>query len=396
MDGMEEPFSYMIENLSSKKLGGEKMINLKVPAFFNDTFLDIINKMNKNSKGETKIKDTYGCIPFNDIGSTRAASLISPTTSEYLKQYLDKSYRYGIGFNYIMNGTCHGDISHKEMYERTYEVMCTLESLGVNQVTVSTPYLLQFMQKNFPKMSVTASINICIGSISEVNLMESFGVKKIVVDRNINRNFRLLKKMASYSNIEMELLVNSMCLLFCSMHQYHNNLNTHYSENSDKDFCFNYPYAKCYKTYLSNPLEMLCSGWIRPENLKDYSKIGISNFKIEGRGEDEKLVLKIIEAYLNQEYEGNLFDLLFTGYNVKKQVCANISNSKLDDFAQLFIENEIDCRKCGGNNPKCKEFASQISFNEAKRKDMIQRCSDIENSLLECKDFPKGEKYLIV
>lgn len=372
------------------------MIKLKVPAFFNDIFLDTINEMNKKSEKGIKVKETYGCIPFYDVGGTRAASLISQTTKEYLKKYLDKSYQYGLGFNYIMNGTCHGDLSHDEMYEKTYRIMCALEAMGVTEVTVSTPYLLQFMQKNFPKIKVTASINICTSSISELNLMKSFGVKKIVIDRHINRNFRLLKKMVSYSDIDMEVLVNSMCLLFCSMHQYHNNINTHYGEKSDKDFCFNYPYAKCYKTYLSNPLEMLCSGWIRPENLKDYANIGITNFKIEGRGENEQLVLKIIQAYLDQEYKGNLFDLLFTGYNIKKQVKANIANSELDDFFRQFIVKEIDCRQCGGNNHKCKQFAAKITFDEVKRKDMIQRCNEIEDALLRCKDLPAGKKYLIV
>nr|WP_288977116.1 U32 family peptidase [uncultured Blautia sp.] len=372
------------------------MINLKVPAFFNDTYLDKINELNRISKNETRVKDTYGCIPFDNVGGTRVGSLISQTTSDYLKKYLDKSYQYGLGFNYIMNGTCHGDISHNEMYDKTYKIIRTLEGLGVNQITVSTPYLIQFVQKNFPKMHVTASINICISSISELNLMKSFGVKKIVIDRHINRNFRLLKKLVSYSDIEIEVLVNSMCLLFCSMHQFHNNINTHYSENSDKDFCFNYPYARCYKTYLSNPIEMLCSGWIRPENLVDYANIGVTNFKIEGRGEDQELVLNIIQAYLEQKYNGNLFDLLFTGYNVKKQVSAYILNQELDDFIQMFLEHDIDCRQCGGNNPKCKKVASKITFNEGNRQDMIQYCSDVEDALLKRKDFPEGNRYLIV
>ena len=210
--------------------------------------------------------------------------------------------------------------------------------------------------------------------------LKEMGVKRIVLDRNINRNYHLLKSIKNSCYMDFELLANSLCLPFCIMHQYHNNLNSHFSKDTEDGFVQCYPYAKCFSRYIDNPILMLCSGWIRPEDLKIYTDIGIDKFKIDGRGIPSNIILSVIEAYMDEKYEGNLFDLMFSGRNTRRSISAFLDNREADGFDDELLNKRMDCRYCGGKNQKCKKLAEKITFNEEKRKQFLQQQqSDINN-----------------
>jgi hypothetical protein len=121
---------------------------------------------------------------------------------------------------------------------------------------------------------------------------------------------------------------------------------------------------------------MLCSGWIRPEDLVLYHKLGINRFKLDGRGVEQNTMLEVIEHYMKQEFDGNFFDLMFGGRLTRHYMSAYLSNKKLNNFIFNIAKNNIDCRFCGGRNQKCIRIANQITFNEQKRKEILQGCKN--------------------
>jgi len=348
------------------------MIKLRVPAVFNKDYidkLDILNKKYKNSR----IVETYGSLQFDGIGSSRAGFQLPHISYQELEEYIAYSKEKGIDFNYTMNTTCHGDYSQNELNVVIKDQIEKLIAVGVNNFTVSTPYLIQFLRCNYPKINVVASINMCTSSVSQVLQLKDMGIDRVVLDRNVNKNFKLLKAIKIGGGIDIELLTNSLCLPFCIMHQYHNNLNSHYSKTKDTDLVQCYPYAQCFSSYIENPILMICSGWIRPEDLNKYVNLGIDMFKIDGRGIPSDILMDIIEPYMSEKYEGNVFDLMFSGRNTRRSISAYLNNRELDDFLDFIIDKDIDCRYCGGQNKKCREIATEISFDEEKRKNFLKK-----------------------
>lgn len=343
----------------------------KVPAIFNKEYIDALKKLNDKYEN-AQIIETYGCLPNDEIGSSRVGSQLPQIDYSTLKDYILYSKKNGINFNYIMNTTCHGDLTNVELNERLYEFVKLLKNAGVTNITVGTPYLMEFFKENFPEIKITASINMCASSVSQILQLKEMGVSRVVLDRNINRNYKLLNIIKNSCDMDFELLTNSLCLPFCIMHQYHNNLNSHYEKDTDDRFVQCYPYAKCFSRYISNPILMLCSGWIRPEDLNLYIKMGIDKFKIDGRGIPMDIILSVIEPYMNEKYDGNLFDLMFSGRNTRRSISAYMDNRDADGFVEKLFNDKIDCRICGGNNPICKELTKKISFDERKRDDFLK------------------------
>lgn len=358
------------------------MNKFKVPAIFDKDYIDQLIELN-NKYQNSKVIETYGCIPYDNVGSSRVGTQLPETTLENLKEYICYSKENGIGFNYIMNATCHGDISNIKLNEILHKQINILEKIGVENITVSTPYLLEFLKRNYPNINLIASINMCASSVSQVLQLKEMGASRIVLDRNINRNYKLLKNIISNCNVDYELLANSLCLPFCIMHQYHNNLNSHYKQGSNDEFVQCFPYAKCFSMYIENPILMLCSGWIRPEDLNNYVNLGIDKFKIDGRGIPKETILSVIEPYMNESYQGNLFDLMFSGRNTRRSISAELDNKEVDEFLTNLFEKRIDCRYCGGNNTMCKTLSKKITFNEEKRKQFLEEQKDDLNRVFE-------------
>jgi collagenase-like PrtC family protease len=58
-----------------------------------------------------------------------------------------------------------------------------------------------------------------------------------------------------------------------------------------------------------DPVELLKSPWIRPEDIPHYEAIGYDHFKITERFKRTPLLLEHVMAYENRRYDGNLLDL---------------------------------------------------------------------------------------
>lgn len=347
------------------------MNNFKVPAIFSKEYIDELVTLNNKYK-DSQVIETYGCLPYGTISSSRVGAQLPNATIDILKEYISYSLEKEIDFNYIMNTTCHGNESHENLNKLFHEEIKLLLEVGVKNITASTPYLIQFLHNNYPEINIIASINMCVSSVAQVLQLQNMGVGKVVLDRNINRNYKLLKDIKRICDADLELLVNSLCLPFCIMHQYHNNLNSHYQSGTDEKLIKVYPYSECISSYVENPILMICSGWIRPEDLKEYTALGINKFKIDGRGIPQKTILEVIEPYMKNEWKGNLFDLMFSGRASRRSISAYLDNENLENFLLTLFKNKIDCRSCGGKNKKCMDIAKQITFDEEKRTEYIK------------------------
>ena len=360
-----------------------KISKLKIPAKFeDDEFLRKINVLNKKYKTKgIYIDETYGCIPSSIIGNARPANELSNVNMDRLRTYIEEGKKYGIEFDYTMNAVWSAGLEFTRYgRESIISEIENLVKIGINRVSVSSPGIAKIIKNNFKNLKITISINNCVDSVHSVKRWEKEGVDKIVLNRNINREFELLKVLKAKSKINFELLLNSMCNLHCSLHQYHNLINGHNSNKNVNSINSHYPQNQCIYNMLNNPIEIICSAWIRPEDVEIYERFGFHNFKLDGRCLISDDILYTAEAYMTRYYDGNIFNL-FDFYNERQHQPFQLflDNRVLDGFLQDLINKKQNCRLCGGVNTKCNAIASSITCDNKKAKKIYKQI--LENQL---------------
>jgi collagenase-like PrtC family protease len=113
---------------------------------------------------------------------------------------------------------------------------------------------------------------------------------------------------------------------------------------------------------VSNLMRM---NWIRPEDIKYYSEIGINNFKIQGRqavvnGD----IVKTVESYFKESFHGNFMELL-DSFSPTNNFKIHMENKKLDGFIKPFVEKDNFCKNdCDSCNYCNKYIEKSIDYQK--------------------------------
>lgn len=365
-----------------------------------------------NIVGDRKeVTEFYGCAPSTMVGTGRPSFILGKISDEEIPNYIKKVHEKGLEFNYTLNAPCMNNeefniAKHKKLIS---QLEFLVES-GVDGFTVSIPYLIELIKKQFPNVKVKASLIAQINSVQKLKFYESLGADEVMIDYMVNRDFKLLEQMREAANGKLTLIVNDFCLYQCPYRNYHYNCCGHASqqEHSTKGFYIEYCAMKCTLERLNNPALLISSRWIRPEDLKEYENIGYDSFKLSGRRMATHWIANVVNAYANRSYDGNLSDLIDYSLlgmeenvhmpryeellnGVKELNSDNfmkigmfypkrpfIDNKKLDGFLKPFMENHCSgqCDKCG----YCKAISKDVVTLD---KEEVKRQKEMYGKLVE-------------
>lgn len=272
-------------------------------------------------------------------------------------------------------------------------------------VTVTLPFLLQMVKKDYPNLRVCVSSFARIQNVHLAHYWEDLGADKIILPELIARDFRALRSIREAVDCELELIANHCCLFQCPLDLHHRNMVSHGSQEGHPCGGFAPDYCKlaCQRLKLFRPAEFIKVRWIRPEDVSDYEAIGINCLKLVERFRGTESLIQIINAYEQKSYTGNLVELLtlpqqgaFLSPNLEVfqrtdlvepekmgEVMAvlrepfagkvYIDNSKLNGFLDYFKKTDCfhtDCDRCG----YCEQIASKVvSIDEQWRTEMVAR-----------------------
>lgn len=320
-----------------------------------DKYVEINNKYN-----HSRILETYGQLaPDTVFGSCRSPRGLPAVDRNKLENYVGYCKDKGIEFNYIINATC---MSNEELtkpgYTKIKSFLEMLECIGVGWVTISLPSLMEITQYIAPGLKIKASTVTQINSPHKAKFYERLGIKRIVLDEDIYREFDTLKNIRKVYTGDIEIIINSFCVNDCPFKMFHYNSFSHSHTNRDECSYFN---SRCHSMHIA-PENYMKLNWIRPEDIHYYYDIGIEHFKIQGRtnvysGDPSRTVVH----YIEEHYDGDLISLLelFSTARLLTIADCKIDNSKLDGFFKKFISDPGFCTKICSECGYCKGFAEK-------------------------------------
>lgn len=341
---------------------------------------------------EYPVYELLGSMAKTPAGCGRPAISLPAPASHEVAEYIKEVHHHGMKFNYLLNTSCTGNGEYDQTKHRNIlKHIEWLREIGVDSVTVTIPYLIQIIKKQFPGLKVKVSIIASVNNMQKVKYFEEMGVDEINIDYMSNRDFVFLKELTKVVHSKVVLLTNDICLYQCPYRSYHYNSMSHASQDWCEFNIFNIDYCivNCTLQFLNDPKKLIMARWIRPEDLSVYEESGFTRFKISGRVMSTSWLLRAVKAYAQRQYKGNLFDIL-SGAGLKKEpdkdVYCYIDNTKLDGFLEFFKTQ--NCKNKCWNCNYCGQIAEKaVRYNKKTAEYMKKHYEDISNNMIESRYF---------
>jgi collagenase-like PrtC family protease len=312
----------------------------------------------------TSVDTLFGKLPFDVVGGARPGFVLPQVNREYVKRYIQACRAKGIEFSYLLNAPCLGNLQYsRKGYGQIIDLLEWVDDSGANSVVVGVPYLIDLIRKRFPRLKIKASTTARVNTVRKALQYEEMGVEEIIIDEHINREFKTLETIRKTVKCNLELLVNNICLWQCPYNYEHVNHDGHASrEGEEEAHCYlQYPGYLCLYRKLTEPVELLKSPWIRPEDVHHYEDMGYKHFKITERFKRTPLLIEHVKAYESRRYDGNLLDLftlprkgaftpLHLEYFIKPEHVNIMKVSELEKVFDLEVRQliQMDNRKLDG------------------------------------------------
>jgi len=288
----------------------------------------------------------YGVLPTSMIGSGGRGTENIHMVENQAEEYIERAHSAGLKFDYILNAPSMGNMewdenTHRELLEQ----IRWINSIGVDSVTVSIPYLIELIKRQFPQLDVRVSTIAHVNSVARAKLFESLGADSITLDINVNRDFTVLEAIRSAVKCELTVLLNNLCLYQCPYEYYHHDTLGHASQSYNplngyyEDYCV----LRCTLDRLWDISQAIKCRWVRPEDIHVYEEIGIDMFKTSGRSMPTERILNAATAYSSRRYQGNLYDILNVitpkvGFGHSD--LPGVQNDVLESPPRLYIDNQ--------------------------------------------------------
>lgn len=350
----------------------------KVGCNFSKELIDIFKELNLINSNN-KIDETYGSRKESAPLTARPAFRLKGMSEEDFKNYVDKLSQIGVSFNYTLNTSFLG--SKEKIQQNEFEIMRYVSFLidsGVKTITVTLPYVAELIRRVSKNIGIEVSTIAHIDTVSQVKLWyERYGISKVCINLNKNREINFLKSVANYCNkngIIVSLLANEFCgngsmlandscATGCIYRDHCYQLHSiGYEKNAFLEN--NYPMGNCISSR-SKSVIWLKMNFIRPEDTALYNTIGINHFKITGRTGETEHLKRVIRSYMLGKYNGNVLELwkhLETIYDKDEKTFVPqnyIENRKLNGFLDFWFShpNHICANEvCGETCKYCDDF----------------------------------------
>jgi collagenase-like PrtC family protease len=312
-----------------------------------ETLDEIVRLKERNGN---RIREVYLSGPQEYAGAGRIAPEMG---YDDLATVVGRIRAAGLGANLLLNSVCEGDdwYSPAVLGSTMEYVRRAHEELGVAAVTISNPLYIREVRRRFPKLEICASVLGEIDCVSKAVVFRRAGADVITPSVDINRDLGLLARIREATGAEIKLMVNEGCLAHCAFRKFHFNYIAHKSRRpyagktrpEDNVFSLN-----CLALCRADRSQILKSGWVRPEDAGRYAGVA-SCFKLVGRTSSRSMVVRAIEAYMDESWEGDLLELMAGSlYSAGMSGLLHLDNRSLGEmgFFDRVTSCDHQCDRC--------------------------------------------------
>lgn len=232
---------------------------------------------------------------------------------------------------------------------------------GIRGIVFSDAYFLaalsRFSSETARALEAVPSINFMIDDFDK--LQETLGFiadtafrfpHKLIVDRSLNRRPERLERLMEksrrrYPGLKIGLLANEGCLYQCPFKLTHDALISLANQAAGVDtFRLNRDLG-CIQVLSEEPWRLFKSPFIRPEDVGSYEQ-RVDFIKLCGRTLGPAFLGRLVQAYADGRYGGNLLDLLDSVSWMAEG--RYVTNGCLpDDFQEFLSACDGQCSACG-------------------------------------------------
>lgn len=316
------------------------------------------------------------------VYSENIESLYFPMPTEYLAsgrfRPFEKDYKEnipwmlnvceenGINSQILLNASCEGDLCGDEKHmKKTVEYLKMLAKVGLRSATVVNPFYITELKRNVPELEIHSSVNCYTAKIEDALYLRDMGVDVLAVDRDINRNIELIREIKKTAGLPVKILLNEGCLSNCPFRRMHFNAIAH--RIADRQFLN----RSCITVIRKDPKKLFRIPFVRPEDVRHYKGLA-DYFKLATRTFTTQQIENTLKAYINEEYNGDLLDIL--DMTSMKCFFTFVNNKVLDkmNFFENMQKCTLDCDKCG----YCESLLKKaVILNKGNKKPECKECS---------------------
>lgn len=308
-----------------------KEFGFSVATNFDDGFLNAISAY--------PVTEVFGKLSSDPVGGGRASFMLPTLSRRRFERHVRAARSKGIGFNYLLNPACLDNREYTRQGQREIEALLEyIEGAGVSAVTIALPFLLPVIKKRHPRLKVRVGVYARVDGVAKARFWEDGGADCITLESlSVNRDFKLLAALRQALKIELQLIVNANCRLFCPLSGQHMVNLSHASQkgHASKGFVIDWCALMCSYDKLKDPVQYLRSEFIRPEDLGLYLDMGYDSFKVLERGAPTPVLTRRVKAYTEGRYDGNLLDLI-QPFGYKEKSGTSLSGGLFAKWKYLF------------------------------------------------------------
>lgn len=293
----------------------------------------------------------YFPAPSSLMGSGRAIKQ-NKKYQEEINKILEACNKADVKSELLLNPTCEGkETCTKEQIAKVIAYIKELKSKGLKSVIVTNPIYIPEIKKNVPELEIQSSINCYTKTVEEALFLKDLGVDIITIDRDINRNLDLIKEIKEKTNLKIKMLVNEGCLRNCPFRKIHFNMISHFTDT------FEFDKRSCIKVLKNHPEKLFSIPFVRPEDIKHYKGL-VDHFKLATRTMATGQIIAMLDAYINEKFDGDLLFLLSTKSLFDYFTEVNNSVLTKNNFFEAMQKCDDNCSNCS----YCKELLKKSAI----------------------------------
>lgn len=260
----------------------------------------------------------------------------------------------------LFDASCYGGgMVSKPFFEHVkWSVQEVKRHIRLKAVVTMTLPLAEFLKGVFPDVEIRASVNEQVGTMNQLEYAgrhyDGFYLK-----RDVARDVAHLAKVRKWCDEHgktLHLVANNGCLAECPFMLEHLNVMSHGAELAAKETPWKGRGMQCREALFieENHVRILQGGWIRPE---DIAKVEAYFDTITLLSDDIPQARKVLEAYANGRWDGDLLELLEPSH----AGLAGMPPLRNDMFPDDWFEKTSTCGHACDGCGYCEDVLAKMS-----------------------------------